>query len=102
MAKLNGILKIEGTIGNMTFYKNDGKYLVKEKSSISADRIANDPKFARTRENNAEFGFAGSSGKVLRDSLRVLMGNASDRYVTSRVTQLMKQILNLDAVNVRG
>mgnify|MGYP007127515140 CR=1 FL=1 len=70
MANQKGIIKIEGTVGGMTFYKKDGQYLVKEKSSISADKIANDPAFARTRENNAEFGAAGTAGKLLRDALR--------------------------------
>lgn len=102
MAKQKGILKIEGTMGGMTFYKKDGQFLVKEKSSISADKIANDPNFARTRENNTEFGLAGSTGKFLRDALRSLMLDASDTYVTSRVTQLMKNELNLDTASIRG
>ena len=102
MASQKGILKIEGTMSGMTFYKKDGQYLVKEKSSISADKIANDPNFARTRENNAEFGAAGTSGKLLRDSLRSMMLNASDSLVTSRVTQLMSNELKLDVTSVRG
>jgi hypothetical protein len=102
MASQKGILKIEGTMSNMTFYKKDGQFLVKEKSSISADKIASDPNFARTRENNAEFGAAGTAGKVLRDALRSLMLDASDTYVTSRVTQLMMNELKLDTASVRG
>jgi hypothetical protein len=102
MANQKGIIKIEGTMGGMTFYKKDGEYLVKEKSSISADKIANDPAFARTRENNAEFGAAGTAGKLLRDALRNLMMNASDTLVTSRVTQLMYNEMKLDATSVRG
>lgn len=78
MANQKGILKLEGTMGGMTFYKKGGQFLVKEKSSISADKIANDPAFARTRENNAEFGATGISGKLLRDALRNMMLNASD------------------------
>jgi hypothetical protein len=102
MALQKGILKIEGTMGGMTFYKKDGEYLVKEKSHISADKIANDPNFARTRENNAEFGAAGVAGKLLRDALRNMMINASDPLVTSRVTQLMAAELKLDTTSVRG
>jgi hypothetical protein len=68
-------------MSNMTFYKKDGVYLVKEKSAISPDKIANDPSFARTRENNTEFGLAGSTGKFLRDALRRLMLDVSDTYV---------------------
>jgi len=99
MAKQKGILKIEGTMSGMTFYKKDGQFLVKEKSHISADKIAKDSAFARTRENNSEFGAA---GKMLRDSLRSMMLNAADSLVTSRVTQLMFKELKLDATSVRG
>ena len=102
MANQKGIIKIEGTMGGMTFYKKDGQFLVKEKSSISSDKIANDPAFVRTRENNAEFGAAGSAGKQLRDALRSLMLDASDTYIASRVTQLMMNELKLDTNSIRG
>src|SRR5690348_18240556 len=90
MAKLNGILKIEGTLQDMTFYKTQDGHLVKTKSGVSGDRIANDPAFIRTRENGAEFGSAAKAGKIMRDAFRVLIQSASDNRVTSRVTQLMK------------
>ncbi len=102
MAKLNGILKIEGTLENLTFYKTQDGLLVKTKSGVSADRIANDPTFQRTRENGAEFGNAATAGKLLRDSVRSLMMNASDNRVTSRITQLMTAVKNMDATSVRG
>ena len=102
MARQNGILKIEGTIGGMTFYKTKDGHLVKEKSSISADKIANDPAFQRTRENGKEFGNAGSAGKVLRDAIRTLMLTASDGRVTSRLTQVMTDVLKQDLTSLRG
>lgn len=55
MAKLKGILKIEGTLDELTFYKTQDGHLVKTKGGVSADRIANDPNFQRTRENGSEF-----------------------------------------------
>ena len=102
MARQNGILKIKGTIGGMTFYKSQDGDLVREKGGVDASRIANDPAFARTRENGAEFGAAGTAGKLLRDALRSLMMNASDGRVTSRLTQKMTEILKLDSTNTRG
>jgi hypothetical protein len=56
MAKQEGTFKINGTIGDLTFYKSSGQYLVRQKGGVSGDRIKNDPNFARTRENNNEFG----------------------------------------------
>ncbi|CAN5249637.1 hypothetical protein BH09BAC2_BH09BAC2_23190 [soil metagenome] len=102
MAKLKGILKIEGTLQDMTFYKTQDGHLVKTKSGVSGDRIANDPSFQRTRENGSEFGSAATAGKVLRNAVRNLTINASDNRVTSRLTQLMTQIKNFDVASLRG
>lgn len=102
MAKLKGILKIEGTLQDMTFYKTQDGHLVKTKSGVSGERIANDPAFARTRENGAEFSNAASGGKVLRDSVRNMVNTAADNRVTSRLTQIMARIKNLDTTSARG
>ncbi len=102
MAKLKGILKIEGTLQDMTFYKTQDGHLVKTKSGVSGDRIANDPAFARTRENGSEFGISATAGKLLRDALRNMVSSASDNRITSRLTQTMSQIKNLDTTSVRG
>lgn len=102
MAKLKGILKIEGTLQEMTFYKTQDGNLVKTKSGVSGDRIANDPAFARTRENGSEFGSSATAGKLLRDAVRNMVATASDNRVTSRVTQIMTQIKNFDTTSLRG
>ena len=102
MAKLKGLLKIEGTLDNLTFYKTQDGHLVKTKSGVSGDRIANDPNFQRTRENGSEFGSSASAGKLLRNAVRNLMMNASDNRVTSRLTQIMTLIKNYDTTSVRG
>ena len=102
MARQKGILKIEGTIGGMTFYKSKDGHLIREKGGVSADKIANDPAFQRTRENGREFGNAGTSGKVLRDTIRNLMMTASDGRVTSRLTKVMMGIIKEDTTSLRG
>ena len=102
MAKLKGILKIEGTLDELTFYKTQDGHLVKTKGGVSADRIANDPNFQRTRENGSEFESSATAGKVLRNAVRNLMMNAADNRVTSRLTQIMTQIKNYDVASVRG
>lgn len=102
MARQKGILKVEGTLDGLTFYKTQDGHLVKTKSGVSGDRIASDPTFVRTRENGAEFGSAASAGKMLRDTMRALMLTASDGRVTSRLTRLMTDIKNYDTTSVRG
>ncbi|MDE3235503.1 MAG: hypothetical protein KGO81_06070 [Bacteroidota bacterium] len=102
MARQRGIMKLEGTIGGITFYKSQDGYLAREKGGVDGKRIATDPNFQRTRENGSEFGAAGKAGKVLRNSLRVLLQNASDSRMVSRLTQKMVEVLQADITSVRG
>ena len=102
MAQQKGIIPLQGTIGNITFYKSKDGYLAREKGSLNADRIANDPAFARTRENGAEFGRAGTAGKVLRTALRSLLLNTSDSRMLSRLTREMMKVIKADVTSTRG
>jgi hypothetical protein len=102
MAKQKGIIKIEGTIGGITFVKTQDGYLAKEKTSINGKRIATDIAFQRTRENAAEFGRAGKAVKLLRTAIRTLLLNAKDRRVSSRLTAEMMKVIKADPTSTRG
>lgn len=102
MARQKGLIKIEGTLDEITFYKSQDGHLARTKGGVSGDRIANDPVFIRTRENGAEFASAASAGKLLRDAIRTMMLTASDNRVTSRLTKVMTDIKNYDITSVRG
>lgn len=102
MAKSSGIIKIEGTVEDLTFYKKDGKNFVRKKGGIPKERIANDPNFVRTRENNNEFSHSGNSGKVLKLAIGSMVFKAKDSKLSSRLLQLMSKIKNLDGVSTRG
>ena len=95
MARQKGIIKLKGTIGDITFYK-------REKGGIDASRIASDPAFQRTRENGSEFGRAGKAGKMLRTALRPLLINSADGRMVSRLTQAMVKVIQADTVSERG
>lgn len=102
MAKQKGIIKLEGTIGDITFFKSKDGYVAREKSGPTADQIANDPVFERTRENGKEFGRAGKAGKILRNAIRSLIQNAADSRAVSRLTKEMMKVVKADATNARG
>ncbi len=102
MARQKGIIKLKGTIGDLSFYKSKDGYLAREKGGVDGDRIKNDPNFQRTRENGSEFGRAGRSGRILRNALRLMLQNASDAKVTSRLTKELLSVIQSDPVNVRG
>ena len=103
MARQKGIIKLKGTIGDITFYKTsqDG-HLAREKGGIEKSRIESDPAFQRTRENGAEFGRAGKAGKMLRTALRGLLINSADGRMVGRLTQQMVKVIQADAINERG
>lgn len=102
MAKQKSIIKLQGSIGELTFVKGKGGYYARERSGIDGKRIASDPAFARTRENNAEFGRAGRAGKTLRTALRLQLSHLPKDNVVARVTQSLMRVLKTDPVNVRG
>jgi hypothetical protein len=102
MARQKGIIKLKGTIGDITFYKTQDGHLAREKGGIDASRIASDPAFQRTRENGSEFGRAGKAGKILRTALRALLLNSADGRMVSRLTQAMVKVIQADVTSVRG
>jgi hypothetical protein len=102
MARQKGIIKLKGTIGDITFYKTKDGHLAREKGGVDASRIANDPAFQRTRENGSEFGRAGKAGKTLRTALRALLLNSADSRMVGRLTQSMVKVIQADLTNERG
>lgn len=102
MARQKGIIKLKGTIGDISFYKTSDGHLAREKDGVDASRIANDPAFQRTRENGSEFGRAGKGGKVIRNAVRLLLQNAKDKRVVSRLTTDLLKVVKTDATNERG
>jgi hypothetical protein len=102
MARQEGVIKIKGQMGGISFYKSQDGHMARQKGGIDSDRIKNDPAFARTRENGAEFGRAGASSKLLRTALRTLIMNVSDNRMISRLTQAMMKVVQSDLNNLRG
>lgn len=102
MPKQKGILKVKGTMDDLTFYKSKDGFMVRTKGGVDANRIANDPNFQRTRENGAEFGRAGKAGKMLRSALRGVLINSKDSRMVGRLTREMVKVIQADQVNERG
>ncbi len=102
MAKLDGILKIQGTLENLTFYKSADGHMVRTKGGVSKNRIMNDPAFIRTRENGTEFAENASAGKILRNAVGSLVFKAKDPKLSSRMFKVMSVVKNYDGHSSRG
>jgi hypothetical protein len=102
MAKVDGIVEIQGTVKGITFYRTKYGMYARAKGGISKKRMKTDPAFERTRENCVEFGHNAKMGKLVRNAVSNLLLLAKDSRVSSRLAQTMSQIKNLDLVSVRG
>ncbi|HEY4786494.1 MAG TPA: hypothetical protein VIH57_10615 [Bacteroidales bacterium] len=102
MAKQGGIIKLEGTIGDISFYKTRDGMLARAKGGVTSGRIQNDASFQRTRENMSEFGRAGTAGKLLRTAFRQLLQNGADNRMVSRLTKEMLAVVKADKTSTRG
>jgi len=102
MAKQNGFLKVEGTLGDISFYKNKDNFYIRSKGGVNKERIMNDPAFKRTRENGNEFGMVAAASKLLRDSNAVLIRKAYDGGLNQRLMQLLAKVKITDLTSLRG
>ncbi len=73
-----------------------------KKEGWKKNRILNDPRFARTRENMREFTDNANSTKLVKDALRPVISKVSDQRLGLRLNQQMMKVLKSDAVSVRG
>jgi hypothetical protein len=101
MSKQTGLIRLDGKIGGISFYRADGVDLAKVANGPSKDKIQNDPSFVRTRENNVEFGGSATAAKSLRMALVSVIQAMSDPRLTSRLTKLFKEI-NAKSIGTRG
>lgn len=101
MSKQKGLIRLQGKLGGISFYKSDGEDLARLANGPSKERISTDAAFVRTRENNTEFGGSASGAKALRLSLISLVESMGDKRLVSRLTALFKEI-NLRGTGTRG
>ncbi|HCN84432.1 MAG TPA: hypothetical protein DIT07_12545, partial [Sphingobacteriaceae bacterium] len=87
MARQKGIMKYDGTIGDVRHFKIKGQqgYFAGMVGGPTANQIKNAPEFVRTRENMNEFGGCAVVGKALRTSLAGLVSQFADGQVTGRL-----------------
>lgn len=102
MPKQKGILQLQGALGDLSFYHTKWGWLVRRKGGASKERIATQPAFQRTRENNSEFAHAVAMASRLRQAFMPLVGKAVDKQLMSRLVQALLGVLHNDSGNERG
>jgi hypothetical protein len=102
MARQKGIIKIKGSLGGITFYQKNGQDFSRVTNGPSKERIATDPAFKRTRENNQEFAGASAAGKAMRLGLQGYVAEMADSTLTSTLLKLFRTMIDRATTGVRG
>ncbi|SDD37687.1 hypothetical protein SAMN04488104_10278 [Algoriphagus faecimaris] len=102
MARQSSFLKLEGTIGDVTFYKGRTGFKARQKGGVSKNKIMKDPRFRRTRENLQEFNRAASASKFLKDAFREIALRSSDGSLHNRLYSLAMKVIYSDTQSNRG
>jgi hypothetical protein len=103
MATQIGVLQIIGTVHGICFYKMEGKYYARKKSSLSAERVKHDPAFAETMRYAERMGIASKIASVLYKEL-VPVGERSREKYREVVGMVMRELAKgrTDALQKEG
>lgn len=105
MAKLNGILDIEGTLGGLSFYKDKatGNTFIKTaKGGHSSVSIKRDPHKIRIKECTMEFGGIAKVKSLLMHKVQQLFPYKLPRAVHSSFSSVLQLIMREDLASSRG
>ncbi|RYE52955.1 MAG: hypothetical protein EOP48_15390, partial [Sphingobacteriales bacterium] len=102
MAQQDSIIKLNGKVGDLSFYKTKNGYQARTKGGVSGDRIKNDPNYQRTRENNAEFAEVAAGSKKIRDVLRNMILLTHDPKMANRLSSQVFRMMKADTLSIRG
>ena len=97
-----GMFPFRGTIGNIVFYKLNGQWVARTKGGATAEQIATQPRFQRTKENSLEFGRAMRASQLMRDAFRALVHPNTDKLLGRRLLTTMISVLQADTKSARG
>ena len=105
MKNVKGVMRGTGRIGTTRFFRIRGQkgMFAGEIGGATAEQIATLASFARTRENNQEFGGCANVCKAINDLGGQIVANSADNaaYLRAAIMKI-KEIQLQDTVNPRG
>ena len=103
MAKVSGIIQIEGTLSGITFYKRKGVWIARKAGGgFNGKAIKTKASMVRVRENGSEFGRCMKNVQLFKKALFPLLVLIKDTDRHARIVSLFTKIKNSDVVSERG
>lgn len=102
MAKLKGLLPLQGTIQNITFAETKNGVIARGKTSLDKKRISEDANYGYMRAQSSELTEATYAGRLVRQALKKTAFVQPDSRCVNRLTSRMSRVLKSDATHSRG
>lgn len=103
MARVSGIIKIQGSVGGLNFYTFNGKQVARKTGGgFTKKAVLFGANHVRTREGLSEFGRCSKTGRHLRESLRGVLAPREFDWQPQQVQQLMTNLKDCDGISARG
>lgn len=102
MAELIGIIKFKGKMDGLSFYKINGKIIVRKPGGFDGEKILKDEKYVNVRKNASEFGRCSKFGAKLRRALQPFVKDFRDPILHGRVAKMLHDLMKLDPVSSKG
>ncbi|MFL5787567.1 MAG: hypothetical protein ACJ748_05910 [Flavisolibacter sp.] len=84
--------KLEGTIGDITYYKMDGIFYARKKSTLSREKVLNSPEFKSTRIHAMQLAEA---SKMASEVYQAMQKEKRKAFMYRKLTGIAKKALDL-------
>jgi hypothetical protein len=102
MAKQETMIKLTGSVGNITFYQHkNGKFFARQKPHFPKEKFLTGPEFAESRKASAEFGQAARISGIVRKALHPVLQDI-EGFGHSKLTALFRAVIQSDLSHEKG
>lgn len=103
MAKIQSPFEIRGSVGNMTYFKNEYGQQIKEKGGPTEWQVKNLERFTNTRHNAAEWKSATAASRLVRHAMGIsLLHSVNNIRLSGRMNGRLLAAIHGDLVNDYG
>lgn len=103
MAKQEGFILLEGTLGGINFYFREGEALARRAGGgFTRAAIKHRENMVKIRESNSEFAACSKVNKTFKEAIQPLLVGYKDGTLHSRLMQLFLKVKDEDVISERG
>ncbi len=102
MAKMKGVIKFEGKLGDKIGYVLNGKWTMRSKGKVDLHKMRTAPQYEEARKNQSEFAVASRAGQLFRKALMDFTKGYTNHNYPPEVMSAMINTLRADNTQPKG